>query len=294
MYQSKLRALSLVKHFLIYSLLVSALILTLLPLLWSIAASFTPNDLIYKYAMPFSLRALWPVNFTLENYRVVLFPKKALEPVGEAYVLTGLVNSLMLSVIRVIGGTVVASMAAFAIAKMRFIGRRFFFIFLLLPLMMPVQAIIIPGYILASTLNLLNTYWVLILPGLADAMVIFLLTQFFAEFPQELIDAARMDGASWFQILTKLIMPISKPALITAGLLLFLSQWNDFFWPLLVASSSHLRLITVAIAFLNYGRTFYWSRVFAGSMLAAIVPILLFLPLQRYYIAGLVKGSLKG
>lgn len=244
--------------------------------------------------MPFSLRALWPVNFTLENYRTILFGGFYGGGFGEAHILTGLVNSFMLSIVRVIIGILVTAPAAFAIAKMRFIGRRFFFIFLLLPLMMPVQAIIIPAYIVAYRLNLLNTYSVLILPGIANMMVIFLLTQFFAEFPQELIDAARIDGASWLKILISLVIPISKPALIAGGLLLFLSQWNEFFWPLLVASTSRLRLITVAIAFLNYGRTFYWSHVFAGTMLAAIVPILLFLPLQRYYIAGLIKGSLKG
>lgn len=293
MVRQKLKLGRLARLLLTYLLLFFTLILVLLPLMWAAAASFTPGKLIYKYTMPFSIRALWPVDFTLENYRIVLFGSLHVE----GYVLRSLMNSLMLSSLRVILGISVSAPAAFAIARLRFFGRRFFFIFLILPFLLggsKRESLIIPAYIMARDLHLENTYLALILPGLASVMVIFLFIQFFKGIPGGIIDAALMDGASWFQVLTRIVLPISKPVLISGVVLLFLGQWNDFFWPLLVASAPSVRVITVAVSFLNPGQRVYQNLVLAGSMLAAIVPVLVFLPLQRYYIAGIIKGSVKG
>jgi ABC-type glycerol-3-phosphate transport system permease component len=196
----------------------------------------------------------------------------------------------------VIFGIIIAALAAFPIAKLRFRGRRFFFIFMIFPFLLGSQreALVIPSFILAHDLHIVNTYLALILPGLANIMVIFVFIQFFRGVPDALIQAGLVDGASWSQILAQVVIPLSKPVIASGAVLLFLAQWNDFFWPLLVATTPRLRVITVAISFLNPGQRVYKNLVLAGSMLAASVPIVVFLLLQRYYIAGITSGSLKG
>ena len=124
-------------------------------------------------------------------------------------------------------------------------------------------------------------------------MVIFLFRQFFEEIPQDLIDAARVDGASWARLFMAVVLPLSTPVMITASLLLFLSQWDSFFWPLLVAPRPELRVIQVEISN-NVGQfQTLWNELLAGSMLAAIVPILLMLPFQRYYVSAITSSGLK-
>lgn len=268
----------------IYLLLFIVTIIIIGPMLWAFAGSFTPNDLVFKYASPFSWRAFFPAEFTIQGYDA-LFAR------GFG---TSLTNTFILGVIVVIVGGIFNALAGFAFARFDFFGKRFLFVFvILITFLIPIDLTAIPRYILVRDLGWINTWQGLIVPALGNSLIIFLFRQFFEEIPQDLIDAARVDGASWLHLFWKIILPLSKPVLITAALLLFLTQWDSFFWPLLVAPNPALRVVQVEIANSvgQYGTL--WNQLLAGANLAAIVPILLLLPFQRYYIQGIVSSGLK-
>lgn len=275
---------ALVEQIIIYVLLVLVAAIMIVPLLWAIAASFTPNDLVFRYAYPFSWRAFLPVDFTLEAYQN-LFARGF----GRS-----LVNTFILGTAVVLIGGTINAMAGFAFARFEFWGKRPLFIFIILvTFLIPVDLTAIPRFILVRDLGWINTWQGLIVPGLASSLVIFLFRQFFEEIPQDLIDAARVDGASWGRLFVDVVLPLSTPVLITAALLLFLSQWDAFFWPLLVAPRPELRVVQVEISNAVGQFQTLWNELLAGSMLAAIVPILLLLPFQRYYVQAITSSGLK-
>lgn len=273
-----------VDQIIIYVLLILVAALIVLPMLWAFAASFSPNDKVFQYASPFSLRAFFPVDFTTEAYAFLF----------EHGFGRSLLNTFVLGMVVVFVGGLVNALAGFAFARFEFRGKRFLFIFVVMvTFLVPVDLTAIPRYILVNSLGWINTWPGLIIPGLASSTVIFLFRQFFEDMPQDLIDAARVDGASWTRLFFGIILPLSKPVLITAALLLFLSQWDSFFWPLLVAPRPELRVVQVDIAmFVGQFQT-YWNRLLAGANLAAIVPILLLLPFQRYYIQAITSSGMK-
>jgi multiple sugar transport system permease protein/putative chitobiose transport system permease protein len=273
-----------VNQIVIYVLLIFVAALILLPMLWAFAASFSPNEKVFQYASPFSPRAFFPVDFTVEAYAFLF---------GHGFG-QSLLNTFVLGMVVVFVGGLVNALAGFAFARFEFRGKRFLFIFVVMvTFLVPVDLTAIPRYILVNSLGWINTWPGLIIPGLASSVVIFLFRQFFEELPQDLIDAARVDGASWSRLFFGVILPLSKPVLITAALLLFLSQWDSFFWPLLVAPRPELRVVQVDIAmFVGQFQT-YWNRLLAGANLAAIVPILLLLPFQRYYIQAITSSGIK-
>ena len=274
----------LLEKIVIYALLTLVAAIFLIPLLWAIAASFTPNSLVFRYAYPFSWRAFLPVDFTLEAYRN-LFARNFERP---------LINTFFLGITVVFVGGLVNAMAGFAFARFDFAGKRFLFIFtIMVTFLIPIDLTAIPRFILVNNLGWINTWQGLIVPGLASSLVIFLFRQFFEEIPQDLIDAARVDGASWARLFTAVVLPLSTPVMITAALLLFLSQWDSFFWPLLAAPRPEFRVVQVEISN-NVGQfQTLWNELLAGSMLAAIVPILLMLPFQRYYVAAITSSGIK-
>lgn len=269
---------------LVYILLVIGVIIVVVPLMWAGAASFTPNHKVFEYAYPFSWRALFPVDFTLEAYDN-LFARGFGRAVG---------NSFFLAIATVIIGGGANALAGFAFGRFEFRGKQFLFLaVIMLTFMVPVDLTAIPRYILVNSFGWINTWQGLLVPGLANSLVIFLFRQFFAEIPQELIDAARVDGASWLRVLVSIILPISKPVLVAAGLLMFISQWNSFFWPLLIAPRQEMRVVQVdiSLAIGQYGTV--WNELLAGSMIAAIVPILLVMPFQRYYVQAITGTGLE-
>lgn len=274
----------LIERSIVYALLLLVTLIVILPMLWAFSGSFTPNNLVFKYASPFSWKALFPSEFTLEGYAVLF----------ERGFGTSLRNSFFLGLVVVLVGSVVNALAGFAFARFQFRGKRFLFIFVILvTFLIPVDLTAIPRYILVRDLGWINTWQGLIVPGLANSLIIFLFKQFFEEIPQELIDAARVDGASWLRLFWSVILPLSKPVLITASLLMFLSQWDAFFWPLLVAPRPDLRVVQVEIANAIGQFSTFWNQLLAGSILAAIVPIVLLLPFQRYYIQGIMTSGMK-
>lgn len=274
----------LLRRALIYLLFASTSALALIPLLWAFAASFTPLEKVFTYAYPFSWRAFFPVEFTLDAY-VAIFTS---ESFGRA-----LLNTFGLGVATVLLSGAISALAGFAFGVFKFWGKNVLFALVLFTFMVPFEVTVIPLYILINDLKWTNTWNALLWPSLANGLVIFLFRQFFAEIPQDIYDAARVDGASWWRIFARIALPLSKPALISASLLIFLGQWDSFFWPLLVAPKPEMRLVQVAISMSVEEHRTLWNQLLAGSMLAAVTPILLLLPFQHYYVRGVTGTGLK-
>lgn len=267
-----------------YILLFIAAAFAIIPLLWAIAASFTPNALVFKNAIPFSIKAFIPVDFTLESYDL-LFESGFGKSIG---------NTLILAFVNIFVGGLFAALAGFAFGTFEFRGKNVLFALILVTFMVPADMVAIPRYILVAQFDWLNTWQGLIVPMLANSLVIFLFRQFFAEIPHAIYDAARVDGASWLRIFFGIAIPISKPVLISAGLVLFLGQWEQLFWPLLVAPTDDLQVVQLAVKALAVGEhSTTWSVLFAGSMVAAIIPVMLILPFQHYYIQGITGSGIK-
>ena len=265
-----------------YLILVIITVLVVVPLLWAFAASFTPLEKTFEYAYPFSLKAFFPVDFTPEAY-VSIFERGF----GRA-----IMNTFRLGVATVIIGGFICTSAGFAFARFDFPGKRLLFFVVLITFAMPGDLTVIPRYIMVKDWGWINSWQALLVPLLANSLIIFMSSQFFRELPQEIIDSARVDGASWFRIYTAIVLPVSKPLLISLGLILFLSQWDSYFWPLLVAPDPEYRVVQFAITESVQEYQTLWNELLAGSTLAAIIPILLMFPFQKYFINAMV-GAVK-
>jgi len=269
---------------LIHVLYLTVGFLFLLPLWWALASSVRPLNDIFKYVSPFSLAALIPDKVTFEAYRSIFFDRGF----GIA-----VFNSLFVALATVLAGLGVNSLAGFAFAVLRFPGRNALFGITVLTFLVPFEAISIPLYTVVRSLGWLDTYMALIVPGVANGIVIFLFRQFFSQVPRELVDAARIDGASWLTIFVRIYLPLSKPVIISAALLIFLFQWEAFLWPLISTRSEGLKVIQVALAGFEERYRTLWNELFAAATLAALIPLVILLPLQRFYVQGVTAGGFK-
>lgn len=265
-----------------YGLLIVITILVFVPLLWAFAASFSPLEKTFEYAYPFSWKAFVPVDFTIEAY-VSIFERGF----GHA-----ILNTLVLGILTVIVGGFICTSAGFAFARFNFRGKNILFFIVLMTFTIPGDLTVIPRYIMIKDWGWINTWQALLVPLLANSLIIFMSSQFFKEFPQEIIDSARVDGASWFRVYFSIVLPISKPLLFSLGLILFLSQWDSYFWPLLVAPDQKFRVVQLAITESVEEYQTIWNQLLAGSVLAALIPILLLFPFQGYFINA-VTGAVK-
>ena len=273
---SKLSGSQLGSRALLYLALTSWAVVTLIPLLWSIAASFTPADEIFKNLTPFTWNALFPPNPTLKAYEELLSSPTFVRSLG---------NTLFVCAATVIGGLLANSLAGFAFAAFEFPLKRFLMTLVMVSFMVPFEVIVIPLYGIVTTLGLTNSFQALILPTLANGAIIFMFRQFFLETPRDLLEAARIDGLSWFGIYTRIVIPLSMPVMVSAGLSLFLIQWQSFFWPLLVANRPEYQVVQLALANMNTLYVYRWDLQLAGSVFTIAFPVILLSFLQRYYIA---------
>lgn len=268
-------------NFVIFSILVLGSIIIMLPFLWMFSTS---------WRLPitsFDLPPQWiPTEPRISNYREVFETIPFFLNVS---------NSLKVGGLITLGQLLTCSMAAFAFAKLRFPGRNFLFILLLASLMVPLQVIIIPIFILMRMLGLLNTHSSLILPAVVSAFGIFLLRQFFLTIPDELVDAAKIDGASYFTIYWRIILPLAKPALSVLALFTFNFYWNEFFRPLILLKSYDKMTIPLALVQLSgFYSTGSVSIIMAGVSLAIVPVLIIFLFTQKYLIEGIALTGLKG
>lgn len=205
-----------------------------------------------------------------------------------------LFNTAFLSVIISLCQVIFGSMAAYAFARLEFAGRNAIFNFMLATMMIPGAVTLIPAYVLITKLQLINTFWSLILPGLVGAGSIFTLTQFFKTIPRDLEEAAVMDGATHLQIFKDVIMPLARPAILTVLILQFQGMWNAFMQPLLYLNSPDKYVLNVALSIFQQQYKAQWNLTLVGAMFNAIPILILFFIFSRYYIEGVAYTGIKG
>ncbi|MEW1864865.1 carbohydrate ABC transporter permease [Streptomyces sp. NPDC088194] len=204
-----------------------------------------------------------------------------------------LLNTLIYSLVSVVGVLVLAALAGYAFAKKRFRGREAMFWSFLSMVMVPYHVTMIPTFIMMAKLGGVDTYWGLIIPTLANAQAVFLMRQFIKDLPDEMFEAARLDGCSELRIFVSIVLPLLKPILATLGTFVFLWHWNDFLWPLIMGQSSGMRTLTVGIASLQQQQV-PLSQVLAGSVIAFVPIFAAYLAGQRYFTEGVTGSAVKG
>jgi multiple sugar transport system permease protein len=253
----------------------------LAPLIWTILLSLKANsELMRDTASAFS------GPYTLENYRAIL--------VGSS-VLHWLVNSLIVSLGTTVGVLILCSLAGYGFARLDFPFRRTLFIFVLLGLAIPEQAVILPRHQLFAWLHLHNSYPGLILPGLVAPFGVFFMTQYFRAIPVELDEAAMLDGASRFTLFWKVLLPLTRPAQATLGVFTFLGSWNDYWWPLISATRSARFTLTVGLASaqMNYAQTSGLGFLMAQAVFASLPILIVYIIFQKQIVAAMAGAAVR-
>lgn len=255
--------------------------LTVGPFLWLLITALKGGgENIFAYPP-----RLWPTAPTLDNFRQVW----EAVPFGRYFL-----NSVLVAVAAVVLNLVLASLAAFPLARMRFRGRDALFVTILATMMIPLPVILIPLFVLAQHLGLLNSYAGLILPTAVSAFGIFLMRQAFLAIPREIEEAAVIDGANPWQVFWQVMLPLTKPSLATLAIFVFVGSWGDFLWPLIVLKDPDLYTLPVGISYLAGTFSANWRLIAAGSVLSIIPIVLVFVGLQRFFIGGQTAGAVKG
>jgi len=257
----------------------------LLPAVWMLLGSLRPGSEVIGSVSPLSWRTLVPDTWTLDNY-VALFADLGF---GRS-----LVNSLLVALVSVLLGLALSVPAAYALTVLRFPGREGVFALLVVGFMVPFEAIAIPMAQLFTQWQLDNTYLGLILPGIGNGLAIFNLRQFFRGVPASLREAAIVDGAGDFRIMTRIYVPLSVTALINSALLIFLGQWSAYLWPLLLVSDQEKQVAAIAIARTFSDTEFNFGQMFGGALLISVVPAILLLLLQRHFATSVASSGEKG
>lgn len=278
---------------LVYLALIIGAIMFTAPWAWMLSASFQPLGDIFNWPPTW-----WPEHFTLENYRRVI----RAAGIGRWYV-----NSMIIAISVVVLQLFFNSLAAYTFAKRRFPGRDAIFVFMISTLMIPGVVFLIPNYIILQRIPLfggnnilgmggigwLDSLWGLILPSAVSVWGIFFIRQYMKSVPDELLDAARIDGATEFRIYWQIALPLSGPALAATAISTFTWNWNDFFWPMLVISNPDLRTVQLGLALFVVQNRTVWDVVMSGSVLATLPVLIVFLIFQRYFIRGIALTGMK-
>ena len=265
---------------LVHAALIVLTLLSLAPLLWMLSVSFMPAGGASRFPPP-----LLPDVPTLDNYRA-LFQRIGMG----GYFL----NSVLVSSAITLLSLMINAMAGYAFAKLRFAGRERIFKTLLAALVIPSQVTMLPLFLMLKEMGLVNSYAGVVIPGLASIFGIFLVRQYARSIPDELMEAARIDGAGEWRIFFRIVLPMLKPVLVTLSIFTFMGSWNDFMWPLIVLTDQTHQTLPVALASLSREHIQDVEMMMAGAVLTVTPVLLLFLALQRYYIQGLLLGSVKG
>jgi sn-glycerol 3-phosphate transport system permease protein len=270
--------------FLAHAILIVGVVVVAFPLYVTFVASTLTYDQIIGVPMP-----LIPGDQILENYGQVL--RAGSNKGSAAPVSTMLVNSFVMAVGVALGKIAISIISAFAIVYFRFPGRDFFFWMIFVTLMLPIEVRIIPTFKVASDLGLLDSYAGLILPLIASATATFLLRQFFLTIPDELAEAARMDGAGPMRFFWDVVLPLSKTSIAALFVILFILGWNQYLWPLLITSRESMYTVVIGIKRMISGgdAATEWNLVMATAMLALMPPALVVVLMQKWFVKGLVE-----
>ncbi len=268
------------KKTLLHIFLIITAILTIAPFIWMVSASFMYDGHASVYPPRFI-----PDIFTLEQYKVLF---------SRLNVSRNLFNSLFLSIVVTLISLFFNSMAGYAFAKYKFKGKNKLFNLLLSSMVIPAQVTMLPLFLMLKEFGFINTYMAIIIPGLANIFGIFLIRQYAISIPDSLIESAKIDGATDFQIYRRIILPLCVPILVTLALFTFMTTWNDFLWPLIVLTDNSMYTLPVSLANLMGEHTKDPELMMAGSVITIIPILIVFLALQKYYIKGIMMGSVKG
>ncbi|UCC63834.1 MAG: carbohydrate ABC transporter permease [Anaerolineae bacterium] len=265
----------------LYAMLVSGCLVTLLPFLWMILASFKSSSEIIRIPP-----TLWPEKPTLAGYQTILNDPKL--PLGRFYL-----NSLIVAGSQVLMILFTSSLAGFILAKYQFFGKGALFGFILATMMIPGQVTMIPGYLMLARLGLIDSLWGLIVPSAVSAFGIFLMKQFIEGLPSELLDAARIDGASEWGIYWRIVLAQVGPALATLGILTFMGSWNSYLWPLIVITTHERRTLPIVLTWyssVHGGRT---DLTMAAGVLVVIPILIVYTFIQRWIVQGISMTGFK-
>lgn len=267
-------------HVFAYLILGLGLVAVMSPFIWMALSSVKGEAEIRRVPTTW-----WPEAPTLDNFRELFarldFPQF-------------FTNSAVVAIAVTLGNLVFCSMLGYALAKFEFAGKKMLFRIVLGTLMIPGMVTLVPLFVLVANMGLVNTYWGLILPFLAAPFGVFLMRQFFFAIPDELIDAARIDGASETRIFLQVVLPLSKPALATLGIITFLGSWNNFLWPLVVATTEDKYTLPVALALYSTGQNQTdYGLLLAGAVVVVVPVLVVFLILQRHIVQGVAMTGIK-
>jgi multiple sugar transport system permease protein len=256
-------------------------LIIIVPLLWMFLTSFkTDYDAINAPASP------WPNPITGEAYSTLA--------TGDLPILRWLLNSVVAAGAQTIIIVVTASMAAYALARLNFPGKRIIFGIIIATLLVPAVIFLIPNYLIVDNLGWLDTLWAVIVPGSAGAFGVFFLRQFFISLPGEIEEAARVDGAGDIRIFLQIILPLSRPALATLAVLSFLTNWNDFIWPIYVLLSPENLTLQPGLSVLQGTYSTHYGVVMAGAVIASVPVLILFSMAQKQIVESVASSGVKG
>lgn len=258
----------------LYAILVIYAITTLVPFLWALSSSFKTLQEIVSGSMNF-----FPKNFTLDNYKQI-FIEQELFP-------RWMLNSLIIATVGTALNLLFNSMAGYALARLSFPGKKTLFIIVLAVLMIPAQVTMIPNYLILKELGWLNSYQGMIVPTMINATFIFMMRQFFINFPKELEEAAEIDGLSRLGTFFRVVLPLAKPALAAQSIFVFMGLWNDFMRPLIVMTD--IEMFTLPLGLNTFKGQFvsYWNYIMAASMVFTLPVLLIYAFFNRYFIKGI-------
>lgn len=266
-------------HYLSAGFILVCGLLMALPFFWMILSSFkTEAELVM---VPPSV---FPEHLNWKNYEQILL---------NIPFLLFYRNTFIITVLRTGAQVMFCSMAAFAFAKIPFKGKEIIFLGLLSVLMIPSQMILVPNYLTMRNIGMIDTLMGVALPGMFSAFGMFLLRQFYMTLPNELLEAGKIDGCSYFMIFRKLLFPLTQPAVMALVIFTVLYSWNDFLWPLIISSSDETRVLSVGIALMQGQNRIFYNQIMAGAVMATVPILIIFAFLQKYFVAGIAMSGLK-
>jgi len=265
----------------LYLCLGLAAVITIFPFIWMFFSTLKTEAEILKVPLQ-----LFPTQFLLDNYAYVwkslgIFPRY-------------MFNSAFVTLSVVVLNVFFDSLAAFSFAKLKFKGKNFLFAFFMAALLVPAQVMYIELFRLMQAFHWTNTYMGLIIPGATSAFGIFLVWQYMKSIPDDFLEAARIEGASDFQVYWRVYLPLSVPALASLAIFQFINTWNDFLWPLIVTDTTEMRTLTVGIALMQSNNVTSWSWLMTGAFISVVPVLIFYIFAQRYFISGLTAGGIKG
>ena len=264
----------------IYLILILMGITSLLPFFWMLSTSLKETETLFRYPPE-----LIPAEPTLANYTFLFARTNILRYTMNTAIVTVGVSATVI---------ILGSMAGYSFAKLEFPGRNLLFFGMLGGLMVPFEVIIIPLFVLVVRMKMANSFPGIILPMAAGPFGIFVMRQYLLSIPDELLDAARVDGANEFTVFWRIVMPMSKPAVAALGTLIAIGAWNLFIWPLVVTSKEEMRVLTLAISILQLEYRGLYGTMMAAATVAFVPALAIFLLFQRYFVQGIALSGLKG